>query len=208
MLSKEHIFVPYQILECSWYSDSKLSAMYFRLLLMASYCDCTKFGFALKSGQVLITLRMLTSGFYKNELEAMKVLENLKKHGGVLEIKKVRGYLLITVNEYDELMQDSLDKHFDKKPTIKKFRNRKDAKTNTNKRNYTELLKNPQWQKKRLKILERDGFKCAKCGCDDKSLHIHHLYYKKGIMPWEYPDDALVTLCERCHKEAHKNNEK
>ncbi len=40
-----------------------------------------------------------------------------------------------------------------------------------------------------------------------KGLHVHHKYYVKGKLPWEYPNEALVTLCETCHFDFHKNNE-
>ncbi|HLP50593.1 MAG TPA: hypothetical protein VK154_06885 [Chitinophagales bacterium] len=36
-------------------------------------------------------------------------------------------------------------------------------------------------------------------------LHVHHLYYSKGYLPWEYPDSALVTLCEAHHRELHSD---
>lgn len=36
-----------------------------------------------------------------------------------------------------------------------------------------------------------------------KGLNVHHRYYIKGKAPWEYEDDALITLCEDCHKKAH-----
>lgn len=65
---------------------------------------------------------------------------------------------------------------------------------------YSELLKDPQWQKKRLDILSRDNFRCCQCGSVKNTLHVHHQYYIKGNMPWEYPDDSLITLCEFCHK--------
>lgn len=65
---------------------------------------------------------------------------------------------------------------------------------------YSELLKDPRWQRKRLKIFERDEFKCRRCNDEFTNLHIHHLYYKNGVMPWEYPDDALITLCQLCHR--------
>ena len=34
-------------------------------------------------------------------------------------------------------------------------------------------------------------------------LHVHHLYYVQSRMPWEYKNQALVTLCNDCHTEAH-----
>lgn len=64
---------------------------------------------------------------------------------------------------------------------------------------YLEKLKDPRWQKKRLKIFERDDFTCQFCGSKNKTLNIHHLSYKNGIEPWEYDDDLLITLCEQCH---------
>mgnify|MGYP001010800090 CR=1 FL=1 len=37
-----------------------------------------------------------------------------------------------------------------------------------------------------------------------KNLHVHHKYYKMGLKPWEYPDDALETYCWICHENLHK----
>lgn len=64
---------------------------------------------------------------------------------------------------------------------------------------YSEKLKDPRWQKCRLRVMERDGFVCRECGDGDKTLHVHHLYYMKGLEPWEYEGAALITLCDRCH---------
>ncbi len=36
-------------------------------------------------------------------------------------------------------------------------------------------------------------------------LHIHHKYYDKSKLPWEYPDDAFQTLCWECHEKLHQN---
>lgn len=38
-----------------------------------------------------------------------------------------------------------------------------------------------------------------------KRLNVHHEYYQEGKRPWEYPDEALTTLCWSCHEELHKN---
>jgi len=65
---------------------------------------------------------------------------------------------------------------------------------------YYEKLKDPRWQKRRLFILERDEWKCRCCENGDKTLTVHHLWYKKGKEPWDYTDEALVTLCEDCHE--------
>jgi len=63
---------------------------------------------------------------------------------------------------------------------------------------YSEKLKDPRWQKKRLKILERDEFSCRICGNKKSTLHIHHISYNEN--PWETNDKLLITLCEDCHK--------
>lgn len=66
---------------------------------------------------------------------------------------------------------------------------------------YSERLRSPLWQKKRLQILERDGWRCQSCSTAEKSLQVHHIIYRKGVNPWDYPDDSYQTLCEDCHEE-------
>ncbi|MBK9730844.1 MAG: hypothetical protein IPO83_06115 [Chitinophagaceae bacterium] len=38
-------------------------------------------------------------------------------------------------------------------------------------------------------------------------LHVHHHYYQVDLLPWEYPDAALITYCWLCHEDLHKNVE-
>jgi len=71
---------------------------------------------------------------------------------------------------------------------------------------YANQLKHPLWQKKRLKIMERDGFSCRICSATEKTLNVHHNYYRGFVEPWIYSDRALFTLCENCHKK--EENEK
>lgn len=66
---------------------------------------------------------------------------------------------------------------------------------------YAEKLRDPRWQKKRLKVMERDGFACRKCSDTTKTLHVHHNYYLPDSAPWEYMDSALFTVCDDCHAE-------
>lgn len=37
-------------------------------------------------------------------------------------------------------------------------------------------------------------------------LHIHHKYYQHGLLAWEYPNEALQTLCWKCHENLHANS--
>lgn len=68
---------------------------------------------------------------------------------------------------------------------------------------YGDKLKDPRWQKKRLKILERDEWKCKYCGDTETTLHVHHLQYKGS--PWASQDDHLETVCLHCHDIISKN---
>ena len=65
--------------------------------------------------------------------------------------------------------------------------------------NYASKLRDPRWQKKRLEIIQRDGFACCACKAKDHPLNVHHGFYARGVNPWEYSDDTLWTLCEDCH---------
>lgn len=67
---------------------------------------------------------------------------------------------------------------------------------------YAEKLKDPRWQRKRLEIMQRDGFKCTKCGDTKNTLHVHHKRYTNES-PWKHLDSDLTTLCAECHKNEH-----
>ena len=66
---------------------------------------------------------------------------------------------------------------------------------------YGEKLQDPRWQKKRLKIMERDGWTCQGCGDKQRTLHVHHIKYDGE--PWEIEDQYLTTLCGECHEYEH-----
>lgn len=74
---------------------------------------------------------------------------------------------------------------------------------------YSCLLHKKEWKEKREEVLVRDEHKCTCCGKTYKKLYVHHKYYlayPNGIkfMPWEYPNDALTTLCYCCHRQVHR----
>ena len=64
-------------------------------------------------------------------------------------------------------------------------------------KSYSEKLKDPRWQRKRLEVMQRDNFKCAICSTETKTLNVHHKTYKGD--PWEQENEDLTTLCEDCH---------
>lgn len=64
---------------------------------------------------------------------------------------------------------------------------------------YSDKLKDPRWQKKRLEVMERDGWKCSLCGDTEGTLSVHHWRYERGRQPWEYPNKDLSSVCESCH---------
>jgi len=68
---------------------------------------------------------------------------------------------------------------------------------------WSSAYRDSRWQRKRLEIMERDNFTCQSCGkgeADAITLNVHHIYYTVGVAPWEYPAEALITLCEKCHE--------
>lgn len=71
------------------------------------------------------------------------------------------------------------------------------------KKTYKDLLRKPQWQKKRLQILERDKWSCQCCGDTETELQVHHKRYESGKRPWQYADEDLTTFCLHCHSFLH-----
>lgn len=72
---------------------------------------------------------------------------------------------------------------------------------------YAEKLKDPLWQKKRLEILDRDGWACVYCFDNESTLHVHHKKYNGE--PFESDSKDLETTCKYCHAliEFYKNFE-
>lgn len=64
---------------------------------------------------------------------------------------------------------------------------------------YSDKLRDPRWQKKRLEILEAAAFTCEDCGNKENELQVHHCFYAKGREPWEYNRNSLICVCVDCH---------
>ena len=106
----------------------------------------------------------------------------------------------------------------------------------TNNISFADMLQTQEWIDKRKKIIMRDKNKCRNCGVfptdteedifgnfqfhfwfinDDLDirvakrpyhLEVFHKYYIINRLPWEFNDDALITLCQYCHEDFHKKN--
>jgi hypothetical protein len=69
---------------------------------------------------------------------------------------------------------------------------------------YSEKLRSPEWQRKRLEVMQRDDFACQFCGDKTEELHIHHVVYLPVGQPWDYDNNYLITVCHVCHEEEEK----
>lgn len=72
---------------------------------------------------------------------------------------------------------------------------------------YRELLFDKRWLEKRSRIIQRDKYKCIICGATD-NLTVHHKQYHisadgKKLLPWQYDDKYLITICKSCHQKGH-----
>lgn len=68
---------------------------------------------------------------------------------------------------------------------------------------YHEQIKHPLWQKKRLEVLELNNFTCSECSNETEELNVHHPFYKRGAMIWDYEAIELQCLCKTCHAKNH-----
>jgi len=68
---------------------------------------------------------------------------------------------------------------------------------------YSEKLRDPKWQRRRLEMFTLADWKCQRCANPHEELHVHHTRYFKGREPWEYEDQWLRVLCAKCHAAEH-----
>ena len=56
-----------------------------------------------------------------------------------------------------------------------------------------------RWIKKREEILNRDNRVCFYNKTHTGVMQVHHVYYLPNTDPWDYPDNALKTVCKVCN---------
>lgn len=67
---------------------------------------------------------------------------------------------------------------------------------------YEEQLQTPEWKEKRQRVIDHYWGLCFRCS-STHNLQVHHRFYIKGRMAWEYPMSALIPLCADCHALEH-----
>lgn len=61
-----------------------------------------------------------------------------------------------------------------------------------------------RWNSKiKHEVSERQGFRCADCGAENKPLEIHHVIPKHENPDLAFDIDNVVALCNECHKIRH-----
>lgn len=69
---------------------------------------------------------------------------------------------------------------------------------------YSDKLKDPRWQKKRLEMFDQFEWQCCNCKSKVNELHLHHKFYLPNRDPWDYEDHYFSVLCSSCHIKEHK----
>ncbi len=64
---------------------------------------------------------------------------------------------------------------------------------------YADYLKSEQWQQLRLKVLQRDGFRCQGC-LAARATEVHHKTYSHARREFCF---ELISLCDACHRRLH-----
>lgn len=83
-------------------------------------------------------------------------------------------------------------------------------KPHANLEDYSLSLSDIRWKRKAETIKKRDNYKCRNC-FSSTSLNVHHRAYlfirkyQTFLVPWNYPDSILITLCKKCHDNGHNN---
>jgi len=73
--------------------------------------------------------------------------------------------------------------------------------------NYAKLLKRREWREKSDAMIAKSR-RCEKCGRTGRHFAAHQRWYDYGRLPWEYPDEAYMIVCNGgCHREADEDRE-
>ena len=88
----------------------------------------------------------------------------------------------------------------------KKHNNRKYNKKRNPK--YSNFYKSKDWRKLSLTALQRDGYRCVRCGAI--ATEVHHVIPIQTEEGWDkrFDLDGVVSLCTKCHNKEHERFQK
>lgn len=74
---------------------------------------------------------------------------------------------------------------------------------------YGKYLRSIPWMALRQKAIERDKYRCQRCGAPVTlaNAHAHHLSYEGYNKTGHSSLDEVTTLCRDCHHEVHQPGE-
>lgn len=70
----------------------------------------------------------------------------------------------------------------------------------------SDFYKSAKWERKRQRILRRDGFNCQICKRYGKlrlASHVHHIFPLEDCPDLAMVDWNLISLCTACHNKMH-----
>jgi hypothetical protein len=72
---------------------------------------------------------------------------------------------------------------------------------------YAKLLRRREWREKSAAMIAKSP-RCEKCGRTGRRFALHHRSCEYGQLPWEYPDEAYMIVCNgSCHRKADEDRE-
>jgi len=80
--------------------------------------------------------------------------------------------------------------------------------TNMGQMTYLAQLRHPKWQRKRLEVLQRDGWIVRAAQKGDYAVYADGSKAPIVTGAWEYSGDDLTSLCEDCHELTHAERPK
>ena len=96
-----------------------------------------------------------------------------------------------------------------RKQKIEQYKKNSNRKYNK-KRNpkYSYFYKSKDWRKLSLAALQRDGYRCVRCGAI--ATEVHHVIPIQIEEGWNkrFEFDGIVSLCTKCHNKEHERFQK
>lgn len=124
------------------------------------------------------------------------LLQELKRKDNIIK------YLKLQMQEKNNEKEKQLERLIKENDQLKlqieklkhKYKNKKEKITSS------KLRGTKEYKEFRLKILERDNYKCIKCG-NTKNLQVHHIKSVKKFPELLMVESNVETLCIKCHSE-------